>query len=101
MRAAVQRAHDTATEPIAYLPAYADRVLATMQAPPRRAAAAPVAFAVANARHAAATVAALAPGVANTAHLVPACHPLDFSAPFGAHVIDLEPVHHVPAIACH
>ena len=34
MRAAVQRARDEATEGIAYLPAYVDRVLASMSAPP-------------------------------------------------------------------
>lgn len=34
MRAAVQRAHGEATEGIAYLPAYVDRVLASMSAPP-------------------------------------------------------------------
>ncbi|MBP3980860.1 YdaU family protein [Acidovorax sp. JG5] len=34
MRAAVQRAHGEATEGIAYLPAYVDRVLASMIAPP-------------------------------------------------------------------
>lgn len=36
MRRALERAEDEASEPIAYLPAYVDRVLANAQAPPRQ-----------------------------------------------------------------
>lgn len=45
MREAVQRARQDATEPIAYLPAYADRVLSGMQAPLRQSAGGPAALA--------------------------------------------------------
>ena len=64
MRQACAEARAKATEPIAWLPAYADRVLATLQAPPRQPAAAAETFRERDERLAREKMAAFLPGIA-------------------------------------
>ena len=64
MRQACAEARAKATEPIAWLPAYADRVLATLQAPPRQQAAAAETFRERDERLAREKMAAFLPGIA-------------------------------------
>ena len=64
MRQACAEARAKATEPIAWLPAYADRVLATLQAPPRQPAATAETFRERDERLAREKMAAFLPGIA-------------------------------------